>query len=240
MSSILVYKSGIHTGEERAVPGNDRSGMVFFSGCHLACNFCYTPETSVQRLGDILTPSQFQARLEGLIAQGAKNLNLISPTHLWGAIETSLSNIRTYYPNTPIVLKVSGFESRGMVRRMAKLADVFVPDFKVFSSELAQQVGLPPNYGIVASQAIRAMARSHTTLVRHLMMPNAVEDSRAVVADLISMEFTGHLNLMTHFIHPKLGLKIANPLDVEGLRARAEGAGMQVLVNGKTKVAHVA
>jgi len=240
MSSILVYKSGIHTGEERAVPGNDRSGMVFFSGCHLACNFCYTPETSVQRLGDVLTPSQFQARLEGLIAQGAKNLNLISPTHLWGAIETSLSNVRTYYPNTPIVLKVSGYESRGMVRRMTRLADVFVPDFKVFHTEMAQQAGLPPNYGTVASQAIRAMARSRTTLVRHLMMPNAVEDSKAVVAALIGMGFKGHLNLMTHFIHPKLGLKIASPFDVEDLRACGTAAGMQVLVNGKTMVSHVA
>jgi len=235
MTSIPVYKAGIHSGEERIVPGNERSGMVFFSGCHLACNFCYTPETSVHKLGESLTPTQFRTRIDGLIAQGARNINLISPTHVWYATESLLQGL-----GVPLVLKISGYESRVMINRMARTADFFVPDFKVFDSGLAKQVGLPFNYGTVARAAIETMMHAKPTLVRHLMMPGAFEDSRRIVSELAEMKFNGHLNLMTHFISP-LGLKVAPPGEVEALASLAAEAGISVLVNGRTaRVAHVA
>lgn len=228
MSSIPVYKSGIHSGEERIVPGNDRSGMVFFSGCHLACNFCYTPETSVYRLGESFDALEFRRVLQDLIGKGAKNINLISPTHVWGDIESLMVDLPV-----PLVLKVSGYESRGMVARMATVADYFVPDFKVHGAELAKRVGLPANYGKIASAAIRAMSEARPTLVRHLMMPGCFEDSRNVVRELADMKYSGTLNLMTHFISAR-GVKVAPLLEVAALQAIATEAGIPVLVNGRT------
>lgn len=251
MKSIRVYKSGIHLGEEKLVAGNQNSGMINFSGCHLACNFCYTPETSQLKLGSDLTAQEFMYLVDELVMRGARNLNLISPTHLWAPLASPLLKIRLKYGRLlPIVLKISGFESANVIDSMASLADVFVPDFKVRGEAEAKSVNLPSNYGDMTRDAIQRMMRTHSQahyneasqmthgmLVRHLMMPSFLDDSLKVVEALGQVGYTGHLNLMTYFINPKQkSIANAHPLDVQLLALSAENLGMKVLVNGKTFV----
>jgi len=145
----------------------------------------------------------------------------------------------------PLVLKVSGYESQTIAKSMSALGDVFVPDFKCVSETVASACGLPSNYGKVTQGAIRCWLSTHGDadydasgklrrgiVVRHLLMPQCLEDSRAVVNALAEIGFHGVLNLMTCFIGAK-GLVRANPLEVRGVSDRALEAGMHVLVDGK-------
>jgi putative pyruvate formate lyase activating enzyme len=245
---IKIFRSGIHFGEERIIQGNHSSGMITFSGCHLSCNFCYTPETSVHKIGVDLTPSEFFHVTDDLVRRGARNINLISPTHVWQRIQAPLSQLKEQTGSAlPLVLKISGFEKPSMISKMACLADIFVPDFKAFSRESAIGCGLPHNYGSVALRAIREIMMTHHDtlplssnklargiLVRHLMMPDHFEDSIRVVGALADIGFTGYLNLMTYFIDTKTGsLSNASPEKVHLLANQANRFSMKVLVNGK-------
>lgn len=248
-SAIKVFKYGLHRGEERLVVGNLAAGMVNFSGCHLACSFCYTPETSVHKLGTDMTEAQFSQVLLELKLSGAQNINLISPTHLWKWIEPALAEFHDdKVLGLPLVLKISGYESAPVLQKMARIADVFVPDFKVWQPDLAASVKLPRNYGAVALAAIAEMSQSHRTtynadgrlsrgvLVRHLMMPGRLEDSKNVVEQLGRINFAGVLNLMTQFFDPQSNRLIAAPLaDIDSLVSHVTRYKFSLLVDGKPK-----
>jgi putative pyruvate formate lyase activating enzyme len=241
-SKIKIYKSGIHRGEESLVTGNSESGMIYFSGCHLSCRFCYTPETSVHSLGQEYSLNEFDQLLWKLRASGARNFNLVSPTHLWSFIERSKLSSH----DLPIVLKVSGYESENTVKRMAAFADVFVPDFKVWDSSLAESLGLPQNYRDFALAAIVKMMETHQTvynqfselkrgiLLRHLMMPGAMKDSFEIIRKLHEVKFNGVFNLMTNYIDEKSGRLIrASQCDVNSLLSILLGYKIPHLLNGK-------
>ncbi|MEZ4749461.1 MAG: hypothetical protein R3B54_02185 [Bdellovibrionota bacterium] len=247
-SKLRVYKSGIHLGEERVIAGNCNSGMVTFSGCHLACNFCYTPETSIQQLGQDLSVGEFTDLLDELVIRGARNLNFISPSHVWAIAQPAARRMKAKYGRRlPLILKISGYERFGLLSSMASIADVFVPDFKVWSPEVARAVNLPEDYGTTAQSAIRQLLITHGAsqysedmkfssgvLVRHLMMPEHFEDSLAVIEALGEIGFNSYLNLMTYFYDPKTRrIFNANPSQRDLLAARAERLGMSVLINGK-------
>ncbi|MCB0404651.1 MAG: hypothetical protein KDD51_07670 [Bdellovibrionales bacterium] len=247
-SKLRVYKSGIHLGEERIVAGNCNSGMVNFSGCHLACNFCYTPETSVEQLGQDFSTGEFAELLEELVVRGARNLNFISPSHVWAVAAPAVRRLKAKYGRRlPLILKTSGYERSGMLSSMAALGDIFVPDFKVWSTDVARACNLPADYGITAQSAIRQLLQTHGAtqythdrkiasgvLVRHLMMPEHFDDSLAVIDALGEIGFRSYLNLMTYYYEPRSRRILnANPSQRDLLVARAEQLGMSVMVNGK-------
>ena len=242
MIPVRIYKMGIHFGEEPIIVGNHRSGMINFSGCHLACSFCYTPETSVRKEGRDYPVQSLAQVFDELAQQGAQNLNLISPTHFFPQLEAPLRDCRL-----PKVLKVSGYESVALARRFAHCADVVVPDFKVLSETAAAKVNLPRNYGVVATAMIETLESQYRkpqftpdgklargVVVRHLMMPGFFEDSLAVVERLAEISFSGMLNVMTRFVSPaEHRLVCPKAADLIRLVQLAQGYGLTLLVNGK-------
>jgi len=253
MTKIPVFHSGLHFGEEPFVVGNECSGMVNFSGCHLACAHCYTPEATSGHFGEKLTAEAFEVRLEQLVDSGAKNLNLISPTHLWPSIEPSLQQFHARHPAVPIVLKMSGYEGTAFADRMAAVGDVLVPDFKVVSEEAAARCALPVSYGAVATRAIETWSRTHGAgetnsagqlqrgiVVRHLLMPGFEADSRQVVSELAALRFPGWLNLMTRFMRPQgHGLVRAKEAFVEELVTQSIAVGIAIAIDGNPKNSNV-
>lgn len=249
MKTIKIYRAGLHLGEESLVEGNQSSGMINFSGCHLSCHFCYTPETSKFWEGTDYTPAEFQALCEDLVRRGARNLNLISPTQFFAALRQPLEQVKSRFALLlPIVLKISGYESVPVLDSMSEVADVYVPDFKVWDERIAKSVGLPQRYGTIALNAMERMMRSHGEtrhsaigkinhgiLVRHLIMPECTDDSFSIVDQLGRIGYQGAINFMTYFYDPKSKrVSNASPSDVSLLVGHALSFGMHALVNGKS------
>lgn len=247
---MRILKAGIHSGEEALVQGNERAGMVVFSGCHLSCRFCYTPETSRTFQGTDYTPEAFSEILVRLLALGARNINLISPTHVWNEIEPVLRAFKEGPgKEIPLILKFSGFEPARLIQRFAEVADVLVPDFKVASPEVARTEGLPASYGEVAARALAEMLRTHAAtameggrmrrgiIVRHLLMPGYSDDSARVLELLHAAGYRGYLNLMTCFLCPTRGLVRAAGESVRALAQTSIDFGMQPMVDAQRWVA---
>lgn len=248
MSAVIkIYKSGFHSGEESLVLGNDRSGMITFSGCLLSCRFCYTPETSRLKLGKDYSEQEFYQLLFQLVEKGAKNINLITPSHIWSKLEAPIAEFKKVTENkVPLILKVGGSESLSLIQRMLRLGDLWVADFKVWSSQVALEENLPPQYGVRTLAGIEFAAQKLSNeydpvsgllkrgvLVRHLMMPNCEGDTEAVIDQLKQIRFSGYLNLMTWFIHPEgKGLTRAPLEQIQKVLNQISNA-FSVLVDGR-------
>ncbi len=190
-----------------------------------------------------LLPSQLEALYHKVLTKGAKNINLISPTHYWARIAPTLRSLREKRKET-IVLKISGYESLPLIRSMLLDADVLVPDFKVANANTALKYQLPKDYGTKTLAAISQMQdlipNNHFRkgklvrgfLIRHLIMPNELDNSFEVIEQLAQIKFKGILNLMTGFIHPKGGLDSAPHESIAQLVSLAQSYQMTVLRNG--------
>ena len=97
----------------------------------------------------------------------------------------------------PVVWNTSGYETVRAVRENRGYADVYLADFKYASRKLAARYSKAPDYPQIALDAIAAMVdevgspcfdeyegderMTRGVVVRHLMLPGALEDSMRVV-----------------------------------------------------------
>ena len=98
-----------------------------------------------------------------------------------------------------MVYNSSGYESAESLHRLDGLIDIYMPDFKYFSSELSQKYSSAADYLPVATEAITEMFRQtgkyeysqsepdilkSGLVVRHQVLPGQRKDSMAVLDHL--------------------------------------------------------
>ncbi len=186
----VVARAALHFWEEPCISGEKGSGAVFFSGCNLRCVFCQNQQISQEGFGKQVSAEQLRALYWKLIDQGAENINLVTPTHFLGAIAASLS---PKLP-VPVVYNCGGYEKAESLKRLEGLVDIYLPDLKYLDPVGAARYSQAPDYPQVAQEAIREMYRQvgdcqfgedgmlqKGLLVRHLVLPGNLENSRAVL-----------------------------------------------------------
>jgi putative pyruvate formate lyase activating enzyme len=192
-----VALADLHFWEEPCISGTRGSGAVFFSRCNLACAFCQNHEISQPRVGEVGRELDAPALKEvffALEARGAHNINLVSPTHYAGVIAEAIEMAKKEGIRIPFVYNSNGYDSMEGLRLMDGLIDVYLPDLKYHSDVLAMRYSSAPSYFRHATSAILEMARQVGTpvfdsagmirkglIVRHLVLPGNVEDSKAVL-----------------------------------------------------------
>ncbi len=175
------------------------SGTVFFVGCPMHCVFCQNAKISVKvsALGVEYTVSELADQLIYLQAKGVHNINFVTPTHFSTDVIKAVRLARTNGLNIPIVYNCSGYETVDAIRSLKETVDIFLPDFKYFSSALSAQYSGAPDYFSVCSNAVREMQKItgtpifdkdgfllRGTAVRHLVLPGSDLDSRKIVSHL--------------------------------------------------------
>ncbi len=186
----VVARAALHFWEEPCISGEKGSGTVFFSGCNLCCVFCQNHQISQEGFGKQVSVEQLRAIYWKLIDQGAENINLVTPTHFLGAVAASL---RPKLP-VPVVYNCGGYEKVESLRRLEGLVDIYLPDLKYLDGASAARYSLAPDYPQIAIKAIEEMYRQvgdcqmnqegmlqRGVLVRHLVLPGSLENSRAVL-----------------------------------------------------------
>lgn len=186
----VVARAALHFWEEPCISGEKGSGTVFFSGCNLRCVFCQNKRISQDGFGKEISVEQLRALYWKLIDQGAENINLVTPTHFLDAVAASL------WPKlpVPVVYNCGGYEKVESLRRLEGLVDIYLPDLKYLNSASAARYSLAPDYPQIAIKAIEEMYRQvgdcrmnqkgmlqKGLLVRHLVLPGNLENSRAVI-----------------------------------------------------------
>ncbi len=181
----VVSKIMLHAWEEPALSPNGRSGAVFFGGCTLQCSYCQNSAISRTPAGKILDSAALRRAMEDLIARGAENIDLVTPTQylptLLPALEPKLS--------VPVIYNCGGYERVETLRRLRGKVDIYLPDLKYGPGPLGRQLSAAADYFPVAAEAIREMAAQtgapqwdgeklvRGTVIRHLILPGQVENS---------------------------------------------------------------
>ena len=199
-----VARYGLHYYEEPPISGERGSGTVFFCGCSMGCVFCQNRDISRgQEIGELADTERLADMMTELRDMGAHNINLVTPTHFAHKIAEALRSLKGSL-GIPVVYNSSGYERVETLRMLDGLVDIYMPDFKYISPDMAEKYSSAPDYARVASEALVEMYRQRGkcvfgedgmlksgVLVRHLVLPGGRKDSIAVlhrIAELVPVE----------------------------------------------------
>lgn len=187
--TALVAKAMIHKWEEPALAGSGGSGAIFFGGCTLGCRYCQNRAISGGPVGKPVSTAGLRTMMEDLIAQGAENIDLVTPTHF---LPTVIPALQPKLP-VPVVYNCGGYERVETLKQLDGLVDIYLPDMKYADSKLAGALSGAADYFPVAANAIREMVRQtgpvqwqgekllRGTVIRHLILPGQVENSLKIL-----------------------------------------------------------
>ena len=196
-AGLRVARAALHLWEEPPLSGTRGSGTVFFSGCTLRCCYCQNREISAGGFGRAVTTGRLREIFEELIAQGAHNINLVTPTHFLPWI---LPALEPKLP-VPVVYNCGGYESVETLRLLEGKVDVYLPDLKYADAALAARLSAAPDYFPAATAAIREMFRQTGPYVmedgllkrgvmsRHLVLPGQLDNTRRCI-DWVAQTFS--------------------------------------------------
>jgi putative pyruvate formate lyase activating enzyme len=204
-----------HFGEENCLRGWNGSGTIFFSGCNLRCVFCQNFDISWQVRGEPVTPRRLAAMMLKLQGRGCHNINLVTPEHVVPQILQALPRAIDGGLRLPIVYNTSAYDSLGSLALMDGIVDIYLPDLKVWTPGRARRYLRMPGYPQVAQAAVTEMNRQvgplrfgadglarRGLLVRHLVMPGMLEETRAILRFVAAELGTGtYVDLMAQY-HP--------------------------------------
>ena len=185
----VVARAGLHFWEEPCVSGARGSGAVFFSGCVLRCVYCQNHAISHENFGKPVSVERLREIFWELIGQGAHNINLVSPTPFAPAIREALAEPLP----VPVVWNTGGYERVETLRSLEGRVQVWLPDLKYVDSGLSRDLSGAADYFGAASAAIQEMVRQtgdyvledgllkRGVLIRHLMLPGQLENTKAVL-----------------------------------------------------------
>ena len=187
--TALVAKTMLHHWEEPALAGKGGSGAIFFGGCTLGCKFCQNLSISHTPTGTPMDSAALRREMENLIAQGAENIDLVTPTQF---LPTLLPALESPLP-VPVIYNCGGYEKVETLRALSEKIDIYLPDLKYADNALGRELSGISNYSETATAAILEMFRQtgpvqysgdkvvKGVIIRHLILPGHVENSLKVL-----------------------------------------------------------
>lgn len=211
-NEIVVARAALHMWEEPCISGIEGSGTVFFTGCPLKCVYCQNRKIALGKMGKQITVERLVEIFFELSEQGANNINLVTPTHFVPQIREALISAKQQGLKLPIVYNTSSYERVDTLRMLDGLVDVYLPDMKYYSKELAKKYSNAPDYFEVADAAIEEMLRQVGTpcfeqekikkgvIVRHMILPGCTRDSKAILKHLLDKYGTDiYISIMNQY-----------------------------------------
>ncbi|MBR2446283.1 MAG: radical SAM protein [Clostridia bacterium] len=192
-NALRIARAALHMWEEPCISGERGSGTVFFSGCNLGCVFCQNYRVSHRGQGIEIGADELIGKMLDLQQQGAHNINLVTPTHYAEQLVPILARIKPML-HIPIAYNTGGYEKTETLELLAPYVDIWMPDFKFGSAQIAKDYAGAADYPEVAARAIAKMYEmagkvqfdadgmmQRGVLVRHLVLPGCRKDSMAVL-----------------------------------------------------------
>lgn len=159
---IRIARAALHMWEEPCISGTSGSGTIFFSGCSLHCVFCQNHSIANGNAGKVISREQLTEIFLDLEEQGANNINLVTPDHYVPVLIPAIEAARNQGLTLPVVYNTGSYVKTDTIRALEGIVDIYLPDFKYYSSSLAAHYAKAPDYRQVAQSAIAEMVRQTT------------------------------------------------------------------------------
>ncbi|MCI6879246.1 MAG: radical SAM protein [Lachnospiraceae bacterium] len=193
-SEVMAARAALHFWEEPCISGTEGSGAVFFSGCTLRCVFCQNHEIAAGAVGKPVTEERLSRIFLELQEKGANNINLVTATQFLPTVIPALQHAKKMGLTIPIVYNTGGYEKVETLRLLEELVNIWLPDCKYRSAELAARYSRAADYPETVKTALAEMVRQtgapmfdrrgmmkKGVIVRHLVLPGCVSDSKDVL-----------------------------------------------------------
>lgn len=189
---IALYST--HDFEEPCISGKKGSGTVFFSNCNLNCVYCQNYEISQQGKGKEISIEELANIFLEQQNKNVENINLVTPTSYVPQIIETIKIAKERGLKIPIVYNTNGYENIETIKKLEGYIDIYLPDLKYAENKLGKRYSKIEDYFEIATKAIKEMENQigspkfndegimqRGVLVRHLVLPNNIENSKKVL-----------------------------------------------------------
>ena len=214
-ASTQIAHSGLHLGEEPPISGTRGSGTIFFPGCNLRCVFCQNYQISQewqQRHIRTLTTHELASEMLRLQHEGAHNINFVSPSHMVWQMADAIEAAKGMGLAVPVVYNSNGYDSVDALRLIRGLVDIYLPDLKYQDNGLGRRLSAVDDYAEIVPGVLREMLDQvghleldgdgiavRGLLVRHLVLPDCLSDSRRCLLSLADLSLDTHISIMSQY-----------------------------------------
>ena len=209
----------IHRGEEPVISGEGGICNIFFAGCNLRCLYCQNHEIS--QGGTVISTKgtdleEVLDQIVKMLSKGITAVGFVSPSHVVPQVKAIIGglNSRGYKPVT--VYNTNSYDKQETIRSLSGMIDVYLPDYKYVTKEIASEYSDTSDYPEIALRAIKEMyyqkgstlsidengRADNGLLIRHLVLPGHAEESKKVLHSIAEELSPGiNLSLMSQY-HP--------------------------------------
>ena len=201
-SELILSSFAPHFGEEPPLVGRRGSGTIFFTNCNLGCIFCQNYEISHCGRGFQVPAEDLAEIMLRLQERGYHNINLVSPTHQVPGILSAVDIAAGKGLQIPIVYNTGGYDSVDTLRLLDGVIDIYMPDAKYGSNEIAHALSGAADYVDRMKDALSEMHRQ----VGDLVIENGIAEKGMIIRHLVLPEDLAGTEEVMRFITEELSL----------------------------------
>ena len=193
-NKIKIELASVHNYEEPCISGKNGSGTVFFSNCNLNCIYCQNYEISQLGKGKEITIEHLAQIFIKQQEKNVNNINLVTPTMYVPQIIEAIKIARKKGLNIPIIYNSNGYENVETIKKLNGYIDIYLPDLKYYSNEIAKKYSKIDNYFETAISAIKEMQKQvgnpifneegiiqKGVIIRHLILPHHLLNTKNIL-----------------------------------------------------------
>ena len=193
-NKIKIALASVHNYEEPCISGKNGSGTVFFSNCNLNCIYCQNYEISQLGKGKEITIEHLAQKFIKQQEKNVNNINLVTPTMYVPQIIEAIKIARKIGLNIPIIYNSNGYENVETIKKLNGYIDIYLPDLKYYSNEIAKKYSKIDNYFETAISAIKEMQKQvgnpilneegiiqKGVIIRHLILPHHLLNTKNIL-----------------------------------------------------------
>lgn len=191
---LRISLASIHAYEEPCISGKNGSGTVFFTNCNMKCKYCQNYEISQLQKGKEISIEHLAEIFLNQQEKKVHNINLVTPTSYVYQIIEALDIAKKNGLTIPIIYNTNGYEEKETIRLLKGYVDVYLPDLKYYSDEIAKKYSSVEHYFGTAAIAIKEMYKQvgnakfnkdgiiqKGVIIRHLVLPNHILNTKHIL-----------------------------------------------------------
>jgi putative pyruvate formate lyase activating enzyme len=189
--------------------------------------------------------TEIAAMMMSLQQRGCHNINFVTPEHVVPQVVEAVAEAVDLGLRLPLVYNTSAYDALESIALMNGIVDIYMPDFKYWSSELSAKYLKAADYPEAARAAISAMHEQvgplvidenglarRGVLLRHLVMPGGLAETRQILEWIASaLGPDNYVNLMDQYYpagkvtaekYPELNMRLTSMEFQEANRIAAD------------------